>query len=149
MERRSCVLPLLILIGGVLNPLGLEALNQPVQRAPPKPAEPGGAAKPVYQRGTDGVVCTNEGPSREGSGQLGVAEAAERPDLGTVIGAVDRCGDVASAFLPCGLGNVVIIAVIFAGGGGLLGCGFFLFFQVLNQAELSVQRSAAGRTEYA
>lgn len=141
------VLPVLILIGGICNALVVEPLDQAVQRGLPERLEPGCAAEPAHQGRADSVVQPNEDPAGEGGGQLAVPEAAEGPYLGTVIGAIYRCGNVAAALLLLGYGRdvVVIVIVIFRPGRSFrFWEDLFLFLQILNQPHLCVQRLTAG-----
>lgn len=141
------ILPVLILIGGALHALGLEAVHQPVQGGLAEPLKPGGSAEPADQGGADGVVEPDEGPSGRGGGQLAVPEAAEGPDLGTVVGAIHRRGHITAALFLHGLGDVILVVVLWAGGHSLLDGGLFLLFQVLNEPQLGVQGLTAGAAE--
>ncbi len=85
-----------ILVGSVGNAMIPQVMYHAIQRPAPHFLEQVSFAKPFYQGGTDGVVCMDECPSVPSRAQRVVAETAECPDLGAVVGAVNTGGNVAA-----------------------------------------------------
>lgn len=83
--------------------------DQMVQGSPPELPKPLRFAEPSHESRADGVVDADEGPAIPGLRQRVVPEAAQGPDLGAVVGALDGGCDIAAAAL--------LIADLVAGKG--------------------------------
>ena len=96
--KRSAVrLPRCVLIRRIFYTRILQPIDHGVQTTVPEFLEPSSLTKPLHDRGADGVVSADECAAGQRFGQCIIPEAAQRPDLWAVIGAVDTGCNIASA----------------------------------------------------
>ena len=95
-EGVMSILPMFVLIGGVVIAACLEFVDHAVELRLPHSLEPFGIAEPLYQCGTNGIVCANEGAAIPSFGQGVVSIAAKRPYLWAVIRTINTSCNIAT-----------------------------------------------------
>lgn len=89
-------LPVLVFVGSVFETLVLQLCDHAIQHASPQLLEPLGLAEPLDQGGADGIVGLDKGSAVPGLCQGIVTETAQRPNLGTIVRAVNSGSDIAA-----------------------------------------------------
>lgn len=97
--------PVDVLIGRIRITVSLKSSHHRIQLASPEALKPVGLSEQGDKRGADSVVDTDESASPEPASQIAVPEAAERPDLGCIIGTVNTGGNIAAIRAAIGIAS--------------------------------------------
>ena len=82
--------PLPVIIRGIRDAVTFQSVHYFVQNRPPEPLEQTGISEPSHQCRTDRIRQMNERTAKEGLCQNIIPVTAESPDLGTIVGTVNR-----------------------------------------------------------
>ena len=79
------LLPIFVLVGSILNAVGLKLGDHAVKLATPQFLEPICFTKPLYKGRADGIIRANEQSAVPSGAERIVAETAKRPNLRAII----------------------------------------------------------------